>query len=73
MLIPKMTAAYFPDAAGGRTRCSPTASRRPLPVFNVPNFGPVAYFEPAKTAGARAVVFAKAPSRILLGGHPRGA
>ena len=72
MLIPKMAAAFFPDAAGGRAQLA-NGKESPLPVFNAPNFGPVAFFEPAKTAGARAVVFAKAPSRVLLGGHPKGA
>jgi hypothetical protein len=72
MLIPKMTATYFPDAAGGRAVLA-DGHETPLPVFNVPNFGSVAFFEPAKTAGARAVAFAKAPSRVLLGGHPKGA
>ena len=41
-------------------------------MFSVPNMGQIAYFEPAKIA-AKAVVFAKAPSRVLLGGHPKGA
>jgi hypothetical protein len=72
MLIPKMTATYFPDGAGGRAVLA-DGKETPLPVVNAPNFGPIAFFEPAKTAGARAVVFAKAPSRILLGGHPKGA
>jgi hypothetical protein len=72
MLIPKMTATYFPDGAGGRAVLA-DGKESPLPVINVPNLGPIAFFEPAKTAGARAVVFAKAPSRILLGGHPKGA
>jgi hypothetical protein len=71
MLIPKMTATYFPDAAGGRAQLA-NGKESPLPVVGVPNFGPVAFFEPAKSAGARAVVFAKAPSRVLLGGHPKG-
>jgi hypothetical protein len=34
--------------------------------------GQIAYFEPGKLA-AKAVVFARAPSRVLLGGHPKGA
>ena len=72
MLIPKMAAAFFPDAAGGRAQLA-NGQESPLPVFNAPAFGPVAFFEPAKTAGAKAVVFAKAPSRVLLGGHPKGA
>ena len=71
MLIPKMTAIYFPDAAGGRAALA-DGRESPLPVFTVPSMGQIAYFEPAKVA-AKAVVFAKAPSRVLLGGHPRGA
>jgi hypothetical protein len=72
VLIPKMTATYFPDAAGGRAVLA-DGRESPLPVVNVPTIGPIAFFEPAKTAGARAVVFAKPPSRVLLGGHPKGA
>lgn len=72
MLIPKMTSTYFPDAAGGRAVLA-DGRESPLPVVSVPSVGPIAYFEPAKTAGAKAVVFAKAPSRVLLGGHPKGA
>jgi hypothetical protein len=72
MLIPKMAAAFFPDAVGGRAQLA-NGTESPLPVVNAPNFGPVAFFEPAKTAGAKAVVFAKAPSRVLLGGHPKSA
>ncbi|HWF78840.1 MAG TPA: hypothetical protein VN694_16870 [Caulobacteraceae bacterium] len=72
MLIPKMTAAYFPDAGGGRDVLA-DGRESPLPVVNVPTIGPIAYFEPAKTVGAKAVVFAKAPSRVLIGGHPKGA
>ena len=68
----KMTATYFPDAAGGRAVLA-DGRESALPVFDAPSFGKVAFFEPGKTPGAKAVVFAKAPSRILLGGHPRGA
>jgi hypothetical protein len=71
-IIPKMTAAFFPDAAGGHVVLA-DGHEAALPVFNAPAFGPIAFFEPEKTAGAKAVVFAKAPSRILLGGHPKGA
>jgi len=72
MLIPKMTATYFPDAAGGRAALA-DGHETPLPVVNVPSIGPIAFFEPARAAGTRAVVFARAPSRVLLGGHPKGA
>src|SRR5262249_7289440 len=71
-LVPKMTAAYFPDAGGGHAVMA-DGRESPLPVVNVPIVGPIAFFEPARVAGAKAVVFAKAPSRILLGGHPKGA
>jgi hypothetical protein len=71
-LIPKMTTTFFPDAAGARAVLADNRET-PLPVFNVPAMGAIAYFEPAKTAGAKAVVFAKPPSRVLLGGHPKGA
>jgi hypothetical protein len=72
MLIPKMTAAYFPDAGGGRIVLA-DGREGPLPAVNVPTMGPISYFEPAKAAGAKAVVFAKAPSRVLIGGRPKGA
>jgi hypothetical protein len=71
LLIPKMTATYFPDAGGGRAVLA-DGRESPLPVVNAPTIGPIAYFEPAKTTGAKAVVFAKAPSRVLIGGHPKG-
>jgi hypothetical protein len=68
--VPKLTAAYFPDAAAGQAVMA-DGRMAPLPVVAVPTIGPVPYFEPASLAGARSVVFAKAPSRILLGGHPK--
>jgi hypothetical protein len=71
-IIPKMTAVFFPDAAGGHAVLA-DGRQTPLPVFNAPNFGMVAFFEPAKAPTARAVAFAKPPSRVLLGGHPKGA
>lgn len=70
--IMQMTATYFPDAAGGRAVLA-DGREGLLPVYRAPGAAPVPFFEPAKTAGARAVVFAKPPSRVLLGPHPRGA
>jgi hypothetical protein len=71
-VVPKFTAAYFPDGgpalavmADGRTAG--------LPVYAAPFIGPVPYIEPAAIAGARTVVLTRAPSRILLGGHPKTA
>jgi len=69
-LIPKLTAVFFPDAGGGHAVLA-SGRQAPLPMFDAPTVGPVAYFEPARTAGATAVVLAKAPSRMLLGGHPK--
>jgi len=70
IMAPKLTAAYFPDAGGGQTLLS-DGRTTPLPVFTAPIFGPIAYFEPAKAVGAKAVLLTRAPSRILLGGHPK--
>jgi hypothetical protein len=72
MMAPKLTAAFFPDAGGGSAVFT-DGHQAPLPVFTAPVIGPVPFFEPAKAAGAKAVVLAKAPSRILLGGHPKTA
>jgi hypothetical protein len=69
-VVPKLTAAYFPDSAGGQAMMA-DGRLSPLPVVPAPVIGPVPYFEPASLAGARAVVFARPPSRILLGGHPK--
>jgi hypothetical protein len=70
IMAPKLTAAYFPDAGGGQALMSDGRST-PLPVFTAPIFGPIAYFEPGKAVGAKAVLLTRAPSRILLGGHPK--
>jgi hypothetical protein len=72
MMAPKLTAAYFPDAGGGQALMG-DGRTTPLPVFTAPIFGPIAYFEPGKAIGAKAVLLTRAPSRILLGGHPKPA
>jgi hypothetical protein len=72
MMVPKLTTAFFPDAGGGHALFA-DGRQTPLPVYAAPIVGPVPFFEPAKAAGAKAVVLARAPSRILLGGHPKGA
>lgn len=69
-VVPKLTAAYFPDSVGGQALLA-DGRLSPLPVVPAPVVGPVAYFEPSAVAAAKAVVFAKAPSRILLGAHPK--
>jgi hypothetical protein len=45
----------------------------PLPVTTTRFFGAVPWFEPSQFAGARDVALARAPSRILLGAHPKPA
>ena len=70
LIVPKLTAAYFPDAVGAQALMSDGRSIA-LPVFAAPIFGQVPYIEPAMLAGAKTVVLAKAPSRIVLGGHPK--
>ena len=67
---PKITAAYFPDGASGQAVMA-NGRTTPLPVIAFPTIGTVPYLEPASLAGAKAVLFAKAPSRIVLGGHPK--
>jgi hypothetical protein len=70
LVAPKMTAAYFPDAGVGRAVLA-DGQASPLPVFASPIVGPVAYFEPASQSAARMVVLSRAPSRIVLGAHPK--
>ncbi len=71
-VIPKLTTAYFPDAAAGQALMG-DGRAMPLPVFAAPAIGQVPYLEPASLAGVKSVVFAKPPSRILLGAHPKKA
>ena len=71
-VIPKFTAAYFPDAGSAQALMADGRTAA-LPAFTFPSIGPVPYIEPATLAGARTVVFARPPSRILLGGHPKKA
>jgi hypothetical protein len=69
-IVPKFTAAYFPDAGAAEALLA-DGRQTPLPVFAFPNLGSVSYIEPAVVAGAKSVVLARAPSRIVLGGHPK--
>ena len=71
MMVPKVTTAFFLDSGGGHALYA-DGHQSPLPVYASPIIGTVPFFEPVKAAGAKAVVFAKAPSRILLGAHPKG-
>jgi hypothetical protein len=72
LVIPKFTAAYFPDAGAGQALMADGRTTA-LPAFSWPAIGAVSYIEPAMLTGARSVVFTRAPSRILLGGHPKKA
>ena len=68
--IPKLDAVYFPGAGGGQTVFA-GGRAAPLPVTVSQVIGPVPYFVPASSAGAREVVLARAPSRMLIGPHPK--
>jgi hypothetical protein len=72
LFTPKITAAYFPDA-GTAVAIMADGSQLALPVYFAPGVGAVPYIEPASLGGARTVVLAKPPSRIVLAGHPRSA
>jgi hypothetical protein len=70
MMAPKMTCAFFPDSVGGQALM---ADGRPaaLPIYIAPIFGALPYFETTRFVGAKTVVLARTPSRIVLGGHPK--
>jgi hypothetical protein len=70
LFSPKITAAYFPDAVTGSAIMA-DGRQFALPVYFAPGVGAVPYIEPASLEGARTVVLAKPPSRIVLAGHPR--
>jgi hypothetical protein len=72
VMAPKMTCAFFPDAGSGQALMA-NGRPTPLPIFPAPIFGPVPYFETTTLLGAKTLVLARAPSRILLGPHPKPA
>lgn len=72
LIIPKLTAAYFPDAVGAQALMG-DGHVVALPVYTAPIIGQVPYIEPGMLAGAKTVMLARAPSRIVLGGHPKKA
>jgi hypothetical protein len=72
LIVPKLTAAFFPDAVGAQALMG-DGRLVALPVFAAPIIGQVPYIEPSVLAGARMVMLARAPSRIVLGGHPKKA
>jgi hypothetical protein len=70
LFAPKITAAYFPNA-GTAAAIMADGRQLTLPVYFAPGIGAVPFIEPASLVGARTVVLAKPPSRIVLAGHPR--
>ena len=72
LIVPKLTAAFFPDAVGAQAMMS-DGHMVALPVFAAPIIGQVPYIEPGVLAGAKMVMLVRAPSRIVLGGHPKKA
>jgi hypothetical protein len=67
---PKITVAMFPGAGSGQVELD-NGYAAPLPVTENPFWGQVPYYDPAQLAGARIIVLARAPSRILLDQHPK--
>lgn len=65
-LIPRLTAAFFPDARAGRATFADGRTQT-LPVFHAPIDGPTPYFQPAHMEGANAILLDQRPTRITLG------
>jgi len=72
LIVPKLTTAFFPDAVGAQALMN-DGHVVALPVYAAPMIGQVPYIEPGAFAGAKMVMLARAPSRIVLGGHPKKA
>ena len=72
LVAPKLDSLYFPGAGGGQVVMVDQRTA-PLPVTTTRFFGAVPWLEPSQFAGARSVALARAPSRILLGAHPKSA
>jgi hypothetical protein len=68
--VPKLDTVYFPGAGGGQAVFA-GGRAAPLPTTVSPTAGQIPYFESDRSAGARDVVLAKAPSRMLIGPHPK--
>ena len=69
-MVPKLDTVFFPGSGGGEAVFA-GGRAAPLPVTVSPIAGKVPYFEPTSSAGARDVVLAKAPSRMIIGPHPK--
>lgn len=69
-VVPKLDTVYFPGAGGGQTVFA-GGRAAPLPITVNQIVGPMPYFTPASSAGARDVVLARTPSRMLIGPRPK--
>jgi hypothetical protein len=69
--VPKLTRAYMIDAGPGRA-VFPDGHAVPLPIEPKSYFAGQAYFDAESMAGAKTIMLGRAPSRISLGGKPRG-
>ncbi len=67
---PKIQVAIFPGAGSGQAELD-GGHAAPLPIDNNRFWGAAPYYEPGLLAGARSITLARAPSRILLGQHPK--
>ncbi|HLI65459.1 MAG TPA: hypothetical protein VKU90_03760 [Caulobacteraceae bacterium] len=67
---PKIVAALFPGAGSGQALLE-NGRAQALPTTNNRFYGPAPYFEPGSIAGARTIVLAHTPSRVLMSGHPK--
>jgi hypothetical protein len=67
---PKIVGALFPGAGTGQVLLD-NGQTQPLPNIVNRFWGALPYFEPQSLANAHTLVLARAPSRILLSGHPK--
>jgi hypothetical protein len=68
--VPKLTCAYLVNAGTGRAQLADGHSIG-LPVSPKGFFAGQSYFDTEALGSAKALALTRAPSRILLGGHPR--
>ncbi len=69
--VPKITRAYMIDAGPGRA-VFPDGHAAPLPIEPKSFFAGQSYFDAESMASAKSIMLGRAPSRIALGGKPRG-
>ncbi len=69
-MVPKLDTIYFPGAGGGQAIFA-GGRATPLPININRVTGPTPYFVPGAVPGVQQVVLARAPSRMLIGPHPK--